>query len=69
MNRPLVFLDIDNTVLDFNTAEEKALKRVFLENGLPADDAVPHGLHHHGPPTLGHRPHQRPYAGDRGEGI
>lgn len=40
MNRPLVFLDIDNTVLDFNTAEEKALKRVFLENGLPADDAV-----------------------------
>ena len=40
MNRPLVFLDIDNTVLDFSTAEEKALKRVFLENGIPADDDV-----------------------------
>ena len=40
MNKPCVFLDIDNTVLDFSTAEEKALKRVFLENGIPADDAV-----------------------------
>ena len=40
MTRPCVFLDLDNTVLDFSTAEEKALKRVFLETGVPADDAV-----------------------------
>ena len=40
MTRPCVFLDLDNTVLDFSTAEEKALKRVFLEAGVPADDAV-----------------------------
>ena len=40
MNKPCIFLDIDNTVLDFSTAEEKALKRVFQEDGIQADDAV-----------------------------
>ena len=40
MNRPCILLDVDNTVLDFSTAEEKALKRVFLENGISSDDAV-----------------------------
>ena len=34
MNKPLVFLDIDNTVLDFSTAEEKALKRDAFRNEL-----------------------------------
>ena len=40
MNRPCIFFDIDNTILDFSTAEEKALKRVFLENGISSDAAV-----------------------------
>lgn len=40
MFKPCVFLDIDNTVLDFSTAEEKALKRVFFEKGIPFDDAM-----------------------------
>ena len=40
MNSPCVLLDVDNTVLDFSTAEERALKRVFQEAGITADDAI-----------------------------
>lgn len=38
--RPIVLLDLDNTILDFNTAERRALGRTFTTLGLPDDDDV-----------------------------
>ena len=38
--RPVVLLDLDNTILDFSTAERHALGRAFAALGLPFDDAV-----------------------------
>ena len=38
--RPLVFLDIDDTILDFQTAETTAIRRTFAELGIPADDKL-----------------------------
>ena len=35
--RPIILLDLDNTILDFNTAERSALGRAFAELGLPFD--------------------------------
>ena len=34
MNIPLVFLDLDDTILDFHWAEQRALSRTFREAGL-----------------------------------
>lgn len=34
MNKPLVFLDLDDTILDFHWAEQRALSRTFREAGL-----------------------------------
>ena len=38
--RPLVFLDIDDTILDFQTAEATAIRRTFAELGIPVDDKL-----------------------------
>ncbi len=38
--RPAVLLDLDNTILDFDTAERHALTRAFAELGLPFDERV-----------------------------
>ena len=38
--RPLVLLDIDDTILDFQTAEATAIRRTFTELGIPVDDGV-----------------------------
>lgn len=38
--RPFVLLDIDDTILDFQTAEAAALRRTFAALGIPGDDAV-----------------------------
>ena len=38
--RACVLLDIDDTVLDFQTAEATALRRAFTELGIPVDDAL-----------------------------
>ncbi len=38
MNYSTLFLDLDNTLLDFNKAEEVAVKRVLGEFSLPCDD-------------------------------
>lgn len=35
-----VFLDLDDTILDFTRAEAEALRRTLTEAGAPADDAV-----------------------------
>lgn len=35
--RPIILLDLDNTILDFNTAEHHALGRAFRELGLTFD--------------------------------
>ncbi|SFP74247.1 2-haloacid dehalogenase [Oscillibacter sp. PC13] len=35
-----VFLDLDNTILDFTHAEAVALRRALMETGLPAEDSV-----------------------------
>ena len=43
--RPIVLLDLDNTILDFNTAEYNALARAFAELGLPFDREIA-GLYH-----------------------
>lgn len=39
-SRPLVFLDIDDTILDFQTAEATAIRRTFAELGIPVDDKL-----------------------------
>ena len=38
--QPVVLLDLDNTILDFNTAERFALKRALNDLGLPFDERV-----------------------------
>lgn len=38
--RPAVLLDLDNTILDFNTAEHRALGRALTAQGLPFDDEI-----------------------------
>ena len=37
---PIVLLDLDNTILDFNTAERVALGRALTELKVPFDDAM-----------------------------
>lgn len=39
-NRPVVLLDLDNTILDFNTAEHHALGRAFAVVGVPFSDEI-----------------------------
>ena len=34
MKKPLIFLDLDDTILDFHWAEHRALSRTFREAGL-----------------------------------
>ena len=36
--QPVVLLDLDNTILDFNTAERAALSRALGELGLPVSE-------------------------------
>lgn len=38
--RPIVLLDLDNTILDFTYAERRALSRTLRELGLPDKDAI-----------------------------
>lgn len=38
--KPIVLLDLDNTILDFDMAEMTALGRAFAEMGVPYDDAL-----------------------------
>ena len=38
--QPVVLLDLDNTILDFNTAERAALSRALGELGLPVSDEI-----------------------------
>lgn len=38
--RPIVLLDLDNTILDFNTAERTALRRAFETIGLSYSDEI-----------------------------
>lgn len=38
--RPIVLLDLDNTILDFNTAERRALSRAFQTMGLDFNDDI-----------------------------
>ena len=40
VERPAILLDLDNTILDFNTAERFALKRALNDLGLPFDERV-----------------------------
>ena len=44
MKKPLVFLDLDDTILDFHWAEQRALSRAFREAGL---DPKPEILDHY----------------------
>ena len=39
-NRPVVLLDIDDTILDFHRAESAAIAETFARLGIPADGAV-----------------------------
>ena len=39
-DRPVILIDLDNTILDFNTAEHAALTRALEELGIPADEAM-----------------------------
>lgn len=38
--RPVVLLDLDNTILDFNRAEHRALSRALTSQGLPFSDEI-----------------------------
>lgn len=40
VKQPVVLLDLDNTILDFNTAERVALGRALGELGLPVSDEI-----------------------------
>lgn len=40
VNRPVVLLDLDNTILDFNKAERIALGRALGEQGIPVNDEI-----------------------------
>ena len=39
-NRPVILMDLDNTILDFNTAEYHALARAFAVVGVPFSDEI-----------------------------
>ena len=39
-DRPILLIDLDNTILDFNAAERSALKRALTELGVPFDEKV-----------------------------
>ena len=38
--RPILLLDIDNTILDFSAAEAAAIRRAFADLGIEADDEL-----------------------------
>ena len=38
MKYTTLFLDLDNTLLDFSKAEAVSIRRVLSEHGLPVDD-------------------------------
>ena len=38
--RPIILLDLDNTILDFDTAERTALSRALTRLGIPFDDGM-----------------------------
>ena len=40
MRYQYLLIDNDNTLMDFNAAERKALRDTLIAYGLPADDAV-----------------------------
>lgn len=40
MNKPCLFFDLDDTILDFHWAEHRALSRAFREVGLEPDQAL-----------------------------
>ena len=40
MRYQYLLIDNDNTIMDFNAAEKKALRDVLIANGLPHDDAT-----------------------------
>ena len=40
LDRPVVLIDLDNTILDFNAAERVALTRALTDQGIPADEAM-----------------------------
>ena len=40
MTKPLIFLDLDDTILDFGWAERRSLSRTFTEYGLEPEDSV-----------------------------
>ena len=40
LDRPVVLIDLDNTILDFSAAERVALTRALTDQGLPADEAM-----------------------------
>ena len=40
MKAPILFLDLDDTILDFHWAERRALTRTFREAGLEPDEEV-----------------------------
>lgn len=39
-NRPVILMDLDNTILNFNTAEYNALGRAFSVVGVPFSDGI-----------------------------
>ena len=39
-DRPVLLIDLDNTILDFNAAERLALERALTELGVPFDEKV-----------------------------
>ena len=40
MTKPLIFLDLDDTILDFHWAEHRALSRALREVGLEPEEAI-----------------------------
>lgn len=45
MRYQYLLIDNDNTIMDFNAAEAKALVDVLIAHGLPTDDATVHTYH------------------------
>lgn len=41
-----IFLDLDDTILDFSMAEAAALRRALLEAGIPPEDRILERYHH-----------------------
>ena len=48
-----LFLDLDNTLLDFNAAEAHAVRKVLKSHGLPHDDSCGCALFRYKPQLLG----------------